>query len=1016
MAADAPNRFRPGRYGAVPAPPTADEWSKFSDFEKDQKRRQEWLKRSYGWEINARGSRNAPKWIGERLLGKGCAVLKQGFYDKGRYSYKRIVVKQASSPEAKASLENGAYIIRRLREEIPDHVAEHIVLPARDYTEDAGTGTDDTFDPVYVHEFAPDTVARTYTSYYEGGNFQQWLEENFGSDYPSENDIWSVMECLARICMNLEYGDETRSKVDGAKVFQPIVHLDIRPQSIFCARSDMCKDGQHANRTKFLLGNFEKAVNVSSDPTDKKWMFHIHGRADPNWAAPEQKYPQMEGRSISSPCNIFGIGALLYYMIKGKEIDDRAWKIGMPDSPANQEVKLYFGGDLITEPIAEQREYSKALIRVILQCLAYLPSDRITATELRNISAKATNASSRTWLRKEIQYKPGDPATIFEPQNELQPNDYTVADLSLKDKISIYSPPRDHRETLRARAEKWLSNFWIFPDSAKSQEARDKQRLIYEREVEKQRQEAAAVEAKKQAQAQAVADLNAEIRREEEQEEAERIAREERIAQRKAETARKIAAIRGEGEEQILLPQPNNKRDRSPEPPQQTVRKKIRSAPPPEISSPKAPVAQGSGSRAMDVDVGQDRTILPPRDKGKGKEIVAVLPEIPPVSGIAAPTASGVSAQAGPAPPPEPPTTSGKTAQAGPAPSGPVTSGPVTSRPVTSGPVTSGPVTSRPVTSGPVTSGSVTSRPVTSGPVTSGPVTSGPVTSGPVPLSKPSYGIVAQLQTGSDWWYEYKGEARERAAAFDKAEEEKVKKRKESWARQISEDKRRREEREEKERKVREDIDRELEEGKQRAAAEYERTVARENAWDKSMAEGRKEPSKLIAPPLGGASRPLSSYVDTPSMRRSRKSPPRVSPFIFGAIQHDDDDDVVIDDDYDVEEVAFIGSRARSPPRPISPIKSTRYRRASPKGVPIGMQAPKPKLYCSICGKEYQVKGFCESHIKKYHKGRKGKVVEQRPENLQDPVGKTVRKRKAPAKSAKEPTLAETQKFFDDVA
>ncbi|KAJ8059792.1 hypothetical protein OCU04_011423 [Sclerotinia nivalis] len=658
-------------------------------------------------------------------------------------------------------------------------------------------------------------------------------------------------------------------------------------------------------------------------------MFRVHGRADPNWAAPEQKYPQMEGRSTSSPCNIFGIGALLYYMIKGKEIDHRAWKIGMPGSAASQEVKLHFGGDLITEPVAEQQEYSKALIWVILECLTYLPSDRITAAELRKVSARATAASSREWLNSETQYDPGDPATIFEPQKELQPNDYTVADLSLKDKISMHCPPKDHRETLRARAEKWLSNFWLFPDSVKSQEAREKQRLVYERQVEKQRQEAAAVEVKKQAEAQALADLNAELRLVEEQEEAARIARviarEEKIAQLRAEAARKIAAIRGEGEEQILLPQPNNKRDRSPEPPQQIVHKKLRVGLLSESSNPEAPVAQGSGSQVMDVDIGQDRTILPPRDKGKGKEIVAVPPKIPPVSDVPAPTESGVSAQAGPAP-------------------------------------------------------------------------LEPAPSGLTPLSKPPTASGVAAQAGSDFLSKYQEERRERAAVFDKAEDEKVKKRKENWAREVREGKRERQE----------SIDQHIEEGKERAAAEYDRMMARENAWDKSMAEGRKESSKLIAPSLGGASRSLSSNVDTPSMRRRWKSPPRPSPLAAGAIQYD------IDDDDDVEEVAPTGPRARSPPRPIPPRESPRYRPASPEGVPIGMKPAKPLMYCSICGKEYKREGACEAHIKKYHNRRKGKPVDQRPANPEeDPTGKPVKKRKAAAKGDENITVAELRKYLD---
>ncbi|TGO47875.1 hypothetical protein BCON_0260g00110 [Botryotinia convoluta] len=617
MAAGAPNRFNPGGFRGVRKPPTTEEWEKFSDFEKDQKRGEEWMNRVYGWNINAvADDLSNSRWIPDKLLGKGIAVFKKGYIDAYGHStrYERIVVKQASSPEAKARLKNGASILDHVQERFAFD-GDHIILPTRAYEEDAGTGADDTFDPAYVHEFAPETVGRTYTTYYEQGNLNQWLENNFGEQYLSENDLWSVMGCMAKICMRLEHGHATKANHEFREQYQSVVHLDIRPESIFCTMDNNRRE--HSNGTNFLLGKFEKAAVIPSDPMDKIWMFRIRGRADPKWATPEQKYPDMEGRSIGTPCNIFGIGALLYYMITGRELGESAWNIGISDSPTDQGLKLYFGADLITEPIATQQEYSKTLIRTILQCLSYHPKDRIDAKELRALSAKALNLVDRQRMPGEVRYNPGDPATILEPQEELQPNDYTPSDLSLK----VYKPPADQPETLRARADKWLKRFFLFPDSAKSQQAREKQQLEYERQVEIQRQAEAAEAARKQVLADIEAAEAEEIRLqiEKEEEEDRRIAKQraEKRAKIAAEMARKRAGAIGEEGKQTLLPQPVRKRDQSPETVEERSRKRARSASPTRANTPDTAAAQEGGAQPMDIDSNKDKNIPPPGDTDK---------------------------------------------------------------------------------------------------------------------------------------------------------------------------------------------------------------------------------------------------------------------------------------------------------------------------------------------------------------------------------------------------------------
>lgn len=60
------------------------------------------------------------------------------------------------------------------------------------------------------------------------------------SEYPSEIDVWSVVGCFARICMDLENGRED-TRTWRRSEWVPMVHLDIRPENskIYFALSDM---------------------------------------------------------------------------------------------------------------------------------------------------------------------------------------------------------------------------------------------------------------------------------------------------------------------------------------------------------------------------------------------------------------------------------------------------------------------------------------------------------------------------------------------------------------------------------------------------------------------------------------------------------------------------------------------------------------------------------------------------------------------------------------------------------
>ncbi|ESZ92079.1 hypothetical protein SBOR_7536 [Sclerotinia borealis F-4128] len=635
MAAGAPKKFVPGGYRGARGPPTADQWNEFTDAEKDKRRGEEWMKRAYGWDVNARVDDKSPefRWIGERTLGKGVGVFKRR---TSRADYKRVVVKQVYGAEAKRLLKKDSDFLKTFHAITKGAWIDHIVKPVRYYAEDAGTGTDDTFDPVYVHEFAPETVARLYTEYCEEGNFDQWLENNYFSEYPSENDIWSTMDCLAKICMMLEHGDSRRSVRWGEDYFKSIVHLDIRPESIFCTKDIKQPDGQHSNLTKFMLGKFAKAEVIPLDYTDPKWMWYVRGRAAPEWATPEQKYPDMERRRIAAPCNIFGIGALIYYMIKREPVGDRAWNLAISNVPKDQKFGLYFGGDLITEPISTQQKYSKTLIRTVLQCLAYHPENRIDAYDLQKRTAAALAVTGLKNLPGGTLYNPGDPATAFEPKEKIQPNDHDTFQLNIQSKSC--DPTSGIRQTIRARAETWLSNFWLFPDSKKSQQARDSQRLEYERQAEKERLDKAE-EAKRKA----LADLEA--KHAQKLEDAKK-GYEKMLAAIEAQKVQDAAAIAAQLDPQALLPPPPTKRGRSPSPVDQKKRQRVTFSLPGEENIPKTPVVQDKSSQPIDVDSHKDNTAVQLKGKDKEKDTAADVSVSRPTSEVipgtvAAPT-SGI--------------------------------------------------------------------------------------------------------------------------------------------------------------------------------------------------------------------------------------------------------------------------------------------------------------------------------------------------------------------------------------
>lgn len=171
----------------------------------------------------------------------------------------------------------------------------------------------------------------------------------------------------------------------------------------------------------------------------------------------------MQNRSYSTPANVFGVAAIVYYIMTKQpvEIGQGMAYVGFPslDTDPNINPKppiLTCGRSLLDNAtINNSGIYSKALIRTLLQCLAYSPDKRMTAKQLLDVCTQGRFMSEP--VLEEYTYESSQPATNYWPTASPQ----AMTDYQSAKEIMKYHPTPESIAEAKEREETFLASFWV---------------------------------------------------------------------------------------------------------------------------------------------------------------------------------------------------------------------------------------------------------------------------------------------------------------------------------------------------------------------------------------------------------------------------------------------------------------------------------------------------------------------------------------------------------------------------
>lgn len=75
-------------------------------------------------------------------------------------------------------------------------------------------------------------VSRIYLELGTRGDLQHWMKENCDEEWPSEEYVWRLWECLLRGLMVLRYGTESRDEAGDVAGHIPVAHFDLKPGNV----------------------------------------------------------------------------------------------------------------------------------------------------------------------------------------------------------------------------------------------------------------------------------------------------------------------------------------------------------------------------------------------------------------------------------------------------------------------------------------------------------------------------------------------------------------------------------------------------------------------------------------------------------------------------------------------------------------------------------------------------------------------------------------------------------------
>ncbi|KAF7894224.1 hypothetical protein EAF00_007738 [Botryotinia globosa] len=302
--------------------------------------------------------------------------------------------------------------------------------------------------------------SRIYLEFCENGDVEN-LDRKSDRPYTvlQEKEIWNIFECLARACIMLERGSENL-EAENDRDWIPICHLDLKPANILIGDKDETHD-----IGIFKMGDFGLASHVPSNSQDPGWLEHVASTLTLGWGAPEQFYPQMQNRFCSTPANVFGVAAVVYFLMTKQQVrigQDMAY-VGFPSSDSDstaalRTLVLTCGRSLLDDPtIKSSGIYSKTLIRTLLECLAYSPHERMTAKQLLDV------CSTGRFLCKNMEekyiYEDSQPVINYWPE-KVAPS---IPEYQNPKKRFKYNPTQESIAEEKEREETFLASFWVTP-------------------------------------------------------------------------------------------------------------------------------------------------------------------------------------------------------------------------------------------------------------------------------------------------------------------------------------------------------------------------------------------------------------------------------------------------------------------------------------------------------------------------------------------------------------------------
>ncbi|KAF7903107.1 hypothetical protein BELL_0368g00140 [Botrytis elliptica] len=444
-----------------PGQPSSSDWDSYTPSQREQIQAEAWRKLAETWQQWPEFEKT---WEGVRHLGKGGAgsadLYRKIGSQKGTDAMPEyIVVKQADGSDKDLLSES------MLLQLFVDRDTSHVLKIYQGYHEGEVVphNIGGMFD-IGRENFKrrqKRCQSRIYLEFCEKGDVENWMTNQIekSGTVLQEKDIWNIFECLARACIVLERGTENL-EAENDRDWIPICHLDLKPANILIGDKDEIHDIDI-----FKMGDFGLASHVPSNPQDPGWLEHVANNLTLGWGAPEQFFPQMQNRLYSTPANVFGVAAIVYFLMTKQQVrigQDMAY-VGFPSSDSDSTIALQTpvltcGRSLLDDPtIKSSGIYSKSLIRTLLQCLAYSPHERMTAKQLLDVCTTGRFLCKN--MGEQYMYKDSQPVTNYWPE-KIAPS---IPEYQDPKKHLKYNPTHESIAEEKEREGIFLASFWITP-------------------------------------------------------------------------------------------------------------------------------------------------------------------------------------------------------------------------------------------------------------------------------------------------------------------------------------------------------------------------------------------------------------------------------------------------------------------------------------------------------------------------------------------------------------------------